>query len=55
MTSPYLDRVRSPREAIAALIEKRDAELAQVRDLAERRKIEQTIAFLRAELMRVSG
>ncbi len=55
MTSPYLLRVRSPREAIEALIAKREEELARVRDPSERHKIEETIVFLRAELARAGG
>ena len=55
MTSPYLDHTRSTRETIHALIDAREAVLANASAAAQRRRVERDLAFLRGELARIDG
>ena len=52
MTSPYLDSIRSTRKIIEDLISSREVELAKAMMAAQRKRIEEDLAFLRDELAR---
>jgi hypothetical protein len=54
VTSPYLDRVRSPRNMIEALILARQVELAKTSAAAQRWRVERDLTFLCDELARNS-
>jgi hypothetical protein len=55
VTSPYLDRVRSPRGIIEALIVAREMELAKTSAPAQRWRVERDLTFLRDELARLDA
>jgi hypothetical protein len=55
VTSPYLDRVRSPRDIIEALIVAREMELAKTSAPAQRWRVERDLTFLRYELARLDA
>jgi hypothetical protein len=55
LTSPYLDQVRPTRKIIEDLIAAREIELAKAMAAAQRKRIEEDLAFLRDELARSDG
>jgi hypothetical protein len=55
MTSPYLDRVRPPRETIEELVLAREHQLAEPIAALQRQRVERDLMFLRAELARIGG
>jgi hypothetical protein len=55
MTSPYLDRIRSPRRIIEELIVVRGIELGKTSAVAQRQRIERDLTFLNDELARIDG
>jgi hypothetical protein len=55
MSSPYLDRMRSTHKIIEDLIAAREIELAKAMAAAQRKRIEEDLAFLRDELARSDG
>ena len=55
VTSPYLDRARSPRDIIEALIVAREMELAKTSAAAQRWRVERDLTFLRDELARLDA
>ena len=55
MTSPYLDRVRPPRETIEELILARERQLAEPIPALQRLRLERDLTFLHGELARIRG